>query len=63
MPSNFYSDKFKEAFDVMKNIDEKDTPFLALALKLEYPIWSNDKHFKKQEKIQVYTTEDLLEKY
>jgi len=47
----------------MKDIDEKDTLFLALALKLKYPIWSNDKHFQKQGKIQVYTTEDVLKNY
>ncbi|NYB26096.1 MAG: PIN domain-containing protein [Methanobacteriaceae archaeon] len=63
IPSNFYSEKLKEAYNIMKDIDEKDTLFLALALKLKYPIWSNDKHFQKQGKIQVYTTEDVLKNY
>jgi predicted nucleic acid-binding protein len=45
----------------MKNIDEKDTPFLALAWQLSCPIWSNDKHFKEQTIAEVYTTKDVAE--
>lgn len=39
--------------------DEKDAPYLALALKHSIPLWSNDKHFKEQNKIAVYNTEEL----
>jgi predicted nucleic acid-binding protein len=60
MPSNFYSEKIKEAYLIMKDIDEKDTTFLALALKLGYPVWSNDKHFQKQDKVEFYTTEEVI---
>ena len=42
--------------------DEKDWPFLALAIAEETPIWSNDKHFKEQKQVKVYTTKELLEK-
>ncbi len=45
----------------MKYIDEKDTPFLALALQLNCPVWSNDKHFKQQNIAEVYTTEKISE--
>jgi len=40
--------------------DKNDIDYFALALKLKCPIWSNDKELKKQEKITVYSTEDLI---
>lgn len=39
--------------------DEKDVPFLALALELNIPIWSNDKHFKEQSELPVFKTSEL----
>ena len=41
--------------------DKNDAPYIALALKLGCPIWSNDKALKKQEKAIVISTEELLE--
>ncbi|RLI70084.1 hypothetical protein DRO97_11195 [Archaeoglobales archaeon] len=43
IPHEFYRDKIKEANQICKQFDEKDTPFVALALKLNIPIWTNDK--------------------
>src|SRR3989338_3343979 len=40
--------------------DEDDFPYFALALKLQCPIWSNDKELKSQDKIRIYSTEDLI---
>lgn len=40
--------------------DPKDVTYLALASKLNLPIWSNDKHFKEQSLIPVFTTEELI---
>lgn len=40
--------------------DKNDADYFALALKLKCPIWSNDKELKKQEKVTVYSTEDLI---
>jgi len=37
----------------------KDTPYLALALKYNCPIWSEEKLLKKQQKIEVYNTLEL----
>ncbi len=34
---------FKKAFELTKNIDEFDTPFVALALELKSPLWTGDK--------------------
>ena len=39
--------------------DPKDTEYLALALKLNCAFWSNDKKLKTQDKVKVYSTEDL----
>ena len=39
---------------------EEDAPYLALAMFLNIPIWSNDKGFKNQEKVRVYSTQELL---
>jgi predicted nucleic acid-binding protein len=60
-PFDLYRQKIKNASEIMKEIDEKDAPILALALQLCCPIWSNDKHFKKQKSVKVYTTADLLD--
>ena len=38
-----YYDKIGEAFQIAKEFDEKDTPFIALALKLNMPIWTGDR--------------------
>ena len=41
--------------------DAKDVPYLALALKLRCSLWSNDGNLKeKQNKVQVYSTEELV---
>jgi predicted nucleic acid-binding protein len=43
--------------------DPKDMEYFALALKLNCGIWSNDKKLKKQNKVKVYSTKDLLEMF
>jgi len=60
IPAELYSSRIKDAYEIMKHIDEKDTIFLALALQLKCPLWSNDKHFKKQKLAEIYTTEKIL---
>lgn len=39
--------------------DPKDTQYFALALKLKCGIWSNDKKLKQQDKIKIYSTEEI----
>ncbi len=41
--------------------DKDDTEYLALALLMNLPIWSNDLHFKEQLIVKVFTTEELLQ--
>jgi len=41
--------------------DLKDVPYIALALKLNAAIWSNDKALKeKQDYVMVYSTQDIV---
>ncbi|HIH39299.1 TPA: hypothetical protein HA219_01075 [Candidatus Woesearchaeota archaeon] len=41
--------------------DKKDTDYFALALKMNCAIWSNDNTIKaKQNRIDIYSTEDLM---
>ena len=35
-----------EAFRLCRDVDEKDTPYIALALELDADIWTNDKKLK-----------------
>ena len=43
--------------------DPDDMIYFALALKLNCPIWSNDKRLKEQNKIKIYSTEELIEEF
>jgi predicted nucleic acid-binding protein len=50
-----------EAIEIMREIDINDSPFIALAMLLNCPIWSNDAHFKRQNVIKSYTTKELID--
>ncbi len=39
--------------------DADDTPYLAAALSINCPVWSDDPHFKKQSKVKAYSTREL----
>ena len=58
IPKEEYSKFITEAEKISH--DEKDVLYFALALKLKCGIWSNDKKLKTQNKVKVYSTEDLL---
>ena len=42
--------------------DKDDVMYFALALKLNCPIWSNDKKLKEQNAIAIYSTDELIGK-
>lgn len=50
---------FKLRAEKLARADLDDWPFLALALKLNCEIWSNDMHLKKQSDIRVFSTSEL----
>ena len=54
-----YSSYLEEASGLIT--DSKDVPFLACALAMQCGIWSNDKGFKKQSKVKVWTMKELLD--
>ena len=56
-----YTFFLKEASNISP--DKDDAHFLALCLKLNLPLWSNDKELKKQYKIVVLNINDIIEVY
>lgn len=58
-PKDEYNKKMPLAEDILKEIDITDSPFLALAFTLNCSIWSNDSHFKQQDSVEVFTTNEL----
>ncbi len=54
-------EEFEIYFEKANNIspDINDSIYFALALKLNCPIWSNDKKLKEQNVIKIYSTQDL----
>jgi len=59
VPRQLYQDQIPGAYAVMEKIDPKDTPFLALALHLECPLWSDDAHLKRQSLVPCYSTHEF----
>ena len=52
--------KIPKASRIMDEIDPDDTSFLAAALAINGDIWSDDKHFDKQNLVKVWKTKDLV---
>lgn len=59
VPAASYRQHFSEALSLAPH--EEDAPYFALALLFGIPIWTNDKGFKKQKKIKIYSTGELIE--
>lgn len=52
---------WNEAKKIMEHIDPEDVPFIAAALSLDSAvIWSDDKHFDKQERVPHFKTKDIV---
>ncbi len=62
IPREFYLDTIERAYSICRGFDEKDSPFVGLALKLEIPIWTNDKGILENEGVYRATTTDMLRK-
>ena len=54
-----YSAFLKDAFNIPP--DKEDLDFVALALKLNCSIWSNDNKLKEQKHVKIITTEEIIE--
>tara|TARA_Y100000310_G_scaffold341522_1_gene440924 strand:- start:48 stop:455 length:408 start_codon:yes stop_codon:yes gene_type:complete len=57
IPKEEYSEYIEEAEEISP--DPKDILYLALALKMKCPVWSNDGKLKNQDKVEVFSTQDL----
>lgn len=57
--SKNYSKHLDKAIEISP--DKKDKDFLALCLKENCPLWSNDKILKNQNKVKVFSTKEIIE--
>ena len=59
-------ENWQNAYEICKDIDEKDTPFIALSLELKIPLWTNDRKLisgiRAKGFYNIVTNEELLEK-
>jgi predicted nucleic acid-binding protein len=61
IPAGTVLSRWKEADEAMREVDAKDTPFVAAALGVNCDgIWSDDRHLKRQNKVKVWTTKDVV---
>ena len=50
---------YNEALEIMDKIDHDDITFIATALAFDAIIWSDDSHFKMQDRVNCLTTEEM----
>ena len=59
------AESWLEAYRICNDVDEKDTPFIALSLEFKIPLWTGDKKLidgiRKKGFDDFVTTEELLE--
>jgi predicted nucleic acid-binding protein len=61
VPAEKVVSKWKEAGDLMAGIDAGDAPFVAAAMSASCDgIWSDDKHLRRQDKVRVWTTKEIV---
>jgi predicted nucleic acid-binding protein len=58
---NDYISHINESREFIEDAD--DVSFLACAIALNSNIWSDDKHFKKQKKVKVFTTNEFVKTF
>ena len=61
VPLEDFIDKISDAKELSPH--SKDIEYFALALSLNFPIWSDETAFKKQSKVKVHSTSDLVKKF
>lgn len=62
VPFEDFEHEYDHAMQIMETIDENDSSFLAVGLALGIPgIWTEDRHFFRQNLLKVYSTRDLIE--
>ncbi len=61
VPKGAYETFLKEAKDLLPG-HPWDSPYLALALRFSCPLWWDEKLLKKQPKVEVLPTKELIER-
>lgn len=60
IPFEDFKHHFEEALEIMKDVDIKDAPFLAVGMALNLDgIWTEDKHLQEQQVLKAYRTSDI----
>ena len=60
VPTEEIEKNWDEAKKIMEHIDKEDVVFIATALSIEDSvIWSDDRHFEKQDKVKVLKTKEI----
>ncbi len=57
-----FFDELEKAKVIMEDIDPDDSAFLALAMKMECDLWSDDRDFEGQSEIKVWKTFEIIKK-
>ncbi len=57
-PEESFLSFIKDSVELVSHIE--DAPYIALALTLKIPLWSNDAALKEQTKVKVLTTPELI---
>ena len=61
IPADKVLSKWKEAEELMARVDEDDVPFVAASMSVSCDgIWSDDKHLRRQNKVKIWTTKDVV---
>ncbi len=60
IPEGVIKEKSEEANQIMGKIDANDTIFIAAALALKSSIWSEDKDFERQSRVNILKTHDMV---
>ena len=64
LPTEEIEKNWKEAKNIMEHTDPEDVVFIATALSIkDSVIWSDDRHFEKQDKVKILKTKDALHNY
>lgn len=63
VPFEDFEREYNHAMEIMGPVDENDAPFLAVGLALGIEgVWTEDRHFLREDLLKVYSTGDLIEK-
>jgi len=63
VPFEDFEGEYSRALHIMEPFDENDSPFLAVGLACNLDgIWTEDRHFLRQDLMKVFHTSDLIQR-